>query len=90
MAESNGKKLPQFDSIEVLTDFFDENDMGDYLESMPEVDFSVELGRSRHFIALDKEIADKLSEISKLEHTPSGAIVNSWLREKISTYSEKR
>lgn len=90
MAESNGIKLPQFDSLDALTDFFDENDLGDYLESMPGADFEVNLERRLHFVAVDEEIADKLSEISKIEQTPSGVIVRSWLREKISGYSEKR
>ena len=37
------KKLPKFDSLDELTEFFDENDMGDYLEDMPEVNFEVNL-----------------------------------------------
>lgn len=90
MAENNKKELPKFDSLDALTEFFDENDMGDFVESMPEVHFDVNLGRRMHFVAVDEEIAEKLSEISKREHTPSGAIVNSWLREKISDYSHKQ
>ena len=90
MAENKKKKLPQFESLNALTEFFDENDLGDYLESMPEADFNVNLERHRYFVAVDEEIAEKLSEISKLEHVSSGAIVNSWLREKISGYAEKR
>ncbi len=33
--------LPKFESVEELIDFFDSNDMGDYIESMPEVEFDV-------------------------------------------------
>ncbi len=89
MAGNSEKKLPKFDSTEALTDFFDKADMGEYLESMPEVDFDVELGHRKHFVAVDDDVAEKLSEISKNEHVPSGAIVNSWLREKISDYTHK-
>ena len=89
MAENNGKKLPKFGSTEALTDFFDKNDMGDFLESMPEVEFDVELGHRKHFVAVDDDVAQKLSEISRNEHVASGAIVNSWLREKISDYKHK-
>jgi hypothetical protein len=87
MAENN--QLPKFNSLEELTDFFDENDMGDYSEEMPGADFEVNLKRRTFFVAVDEEILGKLAKISKLEHQPSEALVNSWLREKISGYSEK-
>lgn len=89
MAENSEKKLPKFDSVESLTAFFDQNDMGDYVESMPEVEFDVEMGHRKHFVAVDEDVAERLSEISKNEHVSSGAIVNSWLREKISDYTHK-
>ncbi len=89
MAENNQKQLPKFDSLEKLTEFFDENDMGDYLEKMPEAQFEVDLKRRSYFVAVDEELVGKLSEISKREHQPSEKIVNSWIREKISSYPEK-
>lgn len=90
MAENDAQHIPKFDSLESLITFFDENDMGDYLENMPEVDFDVDLSRRKHYVAVDVEIADRLSEISKQQHVSSGAIVNSWLREKISDYSRQQ
>jgi len=75
--------------IDTLINWFDENDMGDYLEGKPEFEFDVSINRRVHFVAVDKEIADRLLEISKTEHVPSGAIVNLWLREKISDYLHK-
>ena len=81
--------MAKFDSLEALTDFFDENDMGDYLEKMPEAHFEVNLKRRIYFVAVDEELVGKLSEISRREHQPSEKIVNSWIREKISNYPEK-
>ncbi len=89
MAENKNNNLPTFDSLDALTKFFDENDMGDYAENMPEADFEVSIDRRMHFVAVDEDVAERLSEISKTEHLSSGAIVNSWLREKISDYSHK-
>ena len=89
MAENNSKQLPNFDSPDELTKFFDENDLGDYLEQMPEADFKVNLQRRSYFVAVDEELVRQLSEISKRERLPSEKIVNSWLREKISSYPEK-
>ena len=65
MDENENKKLPKFGSIDELTNFFDENDLGEYLESMPEVDFEVELGSRKHYVAVDDDVAERLSEISK-------------------------
>lgn len=89
MGENSVKKLQKFDSVENLTEFFDDKDMGDYLESMPEVEFDVELRHRKHFVAVDEDVAERLSEISKNEHVSSGTIVNSWLREKLSDYTHK-
>ena len=89
MAENNSKQLPKFESLDALTDFFDQNDMSEFLEQMPEANFEVNLKSRKYFVAIDQELSEKLSEISKQEHLPSETIVNSWLREKISSYSEK-
>ncbi len=89
MTENNQKQLPKFETLDALTDFFDENDLSEYTEQMPEANFEVNLKRRQYFVAIDEEISEKLSEISKRERQPSEIIVNSWLREKISSYSEK-
>lgn len=90
MEENEVKKLPKFDSIHQLADFFDENDMGEYLGSMPEAEFEVGLDRRLRYFAVDEDIAERLSEISRSQHTSSGTILNSWLREKISDHSPSR
>ena len=90
MGENNQKQLPEFDSMDKLTEFFDENDLGDYLDAMPEADFEVELSHRRHYVAVDEDVIEQLSEISKSEHVSSGTIVNSWLREKLADYTQKR
>jgi hypothetical protein len=86
---TENKELPKFDSINELTEFFDENDLGDYLENLPEADFEVNIEKRTYFVAVDEELSRKLSEIAKSEHLPSEQIVNAWLREKISSYSKK-
>ena len=89
MTENNSKQLPKFESLDALTNFFDENDLGEYAEQMLEARFEVNLKRRKYYAAIDEELSEKLSEISKHEHLPSEKIVNSWLREKISSYSKK-
>ncbi len=77
MAENN--QLPEFKTLDELTDFFDQNDMGDYSEQMPEAEFEVNLKRRSFFVAVDEEILSKLAEISKLEHQSSDAREKSFI-----------
>jgi hypothetical protein len=89
MAENNSTPLPSFASLDEMVDFFDSNDMGDYLEQMPEAQFEVHLQRKTHLVAIDEELAGRLTEIAEQEHIPAEALVNCWLKERISNYPEK-
>lgn len=83
MPKSKVKKLPEFGSLNKLVDFFDENDLGDYLDSLPEVIFDVALKRKRHLVALDERVASQLSEVAHVKKVSSEKLLNSWLREKL-------
>jgi hypothetical protein len=89
MAESKPQKLPAFASLDDLADFFDSHDMGEYEEGLPEAHFDVSLQRRTHLVAIDEEINSKLTEIAAREHVPAEALVNFWLREKLSDYSDE-
>ena len=83
MARSEAKSLSHFRSLEELVEFFDSHDLGDYLDQMPEVDFEVDIERKVHLIALDAELANKLTEFARSRQTSPEALVNTWVREKI-------
>lgn len=88
MAENNSEQLPSFASLDELVEFFDTHDMGEY-EDLPEAHLGVNLQRRTHLIAIDEEINSRLTEIAEQEQMPAESLVNSWLREKISNYSDK-
>lgn len=83
MAKNNARQLPRFESLDKLVAFFDSQDLGEYLEQMPEVDFEVDIERKMHLVALDAELAEKLTKIAGSKKTSSEALVNDWVREKI-------
>ena len=83
MAKSSSKKLPQFESLDSLVEFFDSRDLGEYWDQMPEATFDVDIKRKTHLFAVDAELANKLIEIAKAKQTSSEALINTWLREKI-------
>lgn len=80
-------KLPH-NSIDKLVEFFDSNDMGDYLDEMPEATFEVELKTKRHLVEIDEEVAGKLSELAKEKQMTTEALINSLLREQVTNSNE--
>jgi hypothetical protein len=89
MVENNQQGLPSFASLDDLVDFFDANDMGNYEADLPEAYFEVNLQKRTYLVAIDREVNSELTKIAEQEQVPAEALVNLWLREKISTYSER-
>lgn len=83
MARNDSKSAPKFQSLDELGEFFDSNDLGDYLDEIPQVNFEVDLKKRTHLIALDESVALKLSEIAKAKRVSSQRLANSWLKERI-------
>ncbi len=77
-------KLPEFESVEELVEFFDTHDMGEYAENMPEVQFDVDIQKRTFLVAVDKELMKKLAEAAKAQQISTEALVNSWLEEKVA------
>ncbi|MGH9837057.1 MAG: CopG family antitoxin [Blastocatellia bacterium] len=89
MAGNDLQTLPAFTSLDEMVDFFDTHDLGDYLDQMPEAHFDVNLRRRTYLIAIDEDLIRRLAEIARQEQVPAEALVNRWLEEKISSYSEQ-
>ena len=83
MKKSKNRDLLHFDSLDELVNFFDEHDMGELYEQMPEADFEVDISRRQYLFALDAEVARKLTEIATSRKITSEALANAWLIEKI-------
>ncbi len=77
------ESMPKFNSLDELVEFFETHDLGDYLAQMPEAEFEIDLEKRTHIVAIDDDVAEKLTEIAKAKHVPSETLVNVWLREKI-------
>ena len=83
MAKNKAEALPKFESVDVLVDFFDTHDLGNYLDQMPEVQFDVDLQRKERLFALDADISDKLIEVARAKNIPAEILINTWLRAKL-------
>jgi len=83
MAKSKVKTLPELNSIDELVDFFETHDMGDYWEQMPEADFEIKIKRRKHLIAIEEDVATKVTQIAKAKKVSSEALINTWLKEKL-------
>ena len=83
MAKSKVKTLPELNSINELVNFFETHDMGDYWEQMPEADFEIKIKRRKHLIALEEDVAAKVTQIAKAKKVSSESLINTWLKEKL-------
>ncbi len=48
MPKSKSKTLPEFKSLNELVEFFDNHDLGEYWDEMPESEFEVNLKKKTH------------------------------------------
>ncbi len=81
MAEN--KLLPQFESLDEMVDFFDSNDMGDYLEGMPKVEFTINLQTNKTYFAIDAVLNKKLDAVARARGISAETLLNLWLQEKL-------
>ena len=83
MARSKSRPMPKFTSLDKLVEFFDTHDMGEYWDGMPEAHFDIDLKRSTHLVALDDDLAKRVTAIARAKQIPSNTLINEWLREKV-------
>ena len=81
MAEN---KLPEFDSLEELTDFFDNNDMGDYWQTMPEVDFEIAIAKKTRLVAIEETLAERVAKAAREKNLSPEVLIQTWLEEKLT------
>ncbi|HLG16547.1 MAG TPA: CopG family antitoxin [Blastocatellia bacterium] len=61
MPRSKPKGLPASKSVEEFVEFFETHDMSDYWDQMPEAHFDIDVKRRTHLVAIDEDIASKLT-----------------------------
>ena len=83
MSESRSKRLPGFRSVDEVVEFFENNDLGDYWEQMPEAHVDVDIKVRRHLFAVDEDLAAEVARIAQSRNMATAALVESWLWEKV-------
>ena len=69
--------------VEDLVEFFETHDMGEYWQEMPEAQFEIDIKKRTHLIAIDEEIADRITTIAKTRKTSSQSLINAWLKDTL-------
>jgi len=68
MNAMNKGKLPKFESVEALVEFFDRHDMGEYFDEMPEVQFEVTVKKRTVLVEADQELrCDGTAKTNKVD-----------------------
>jgi hypothetical protein len=77
-------KLPKFETIEELAEFFDTHDMGEYFDELPEMHFDVDIKKRTFLLSVDEKLMKRLTRVAKAQNTSTEELVNSWLEEKVA------
>ncbi len=83
MAANKHTSLPQFESVQALTDYFDTHDMGDHLDRLSEAHFAVDIQRRQYFVAIDADVMKKVAAIAKTRQVSPEVLINNWLQEQV-------
>jgi hypothetical protein len=77
------KRLPRFKSLNRLVEFFEDHDLGEYLDEMPKARFDVTIKKRIRLIAIEAKLADQLTRIARSRRTSSQGLINAWLKQKV-------
>jgi len=86
MAERKSTRDPipdHFASIEEAAEFWETHDLADYWDLTEEVKFEVNLRRRCYLVALDPELAVKLTAEAHRQGLSTETLINLWLSEKL-------
>jgi len=78
-------KIPEdFNSLEQASDFWDENSIADHWDETREIDFEVDIKKEPRYVALERDLSEKVATISRQRGISTETLVNLWIKEKIS------
>jgi hypothetical protein len=88
MVENKPKKMPEFDTLDELVSFFDENDMGEYWEDLPEVDLEADIQTQTYMVTLDNDLARQVAQVARAKQLSPFELIESWI--KVGVQSEQQ
>jgi CopG antitoxin of type II toxin-antitoxin system len=84
MLRSETKELQEFKSVEEFVDFFDNNDISEYLEDMPDVEFEINPNlRELILVGIEAKLFERLRVIAKAQNIKVEEFINQWLEKKL-------
>ena len=85
----NKSSISQAKSYHEIGEFWDTHDVTDYWEETEPVEFEVDIRSEVRYCALEKSLANKVSEIAWQKGISVETLVNLWVREKIEEETEE-
>jgi len=75
--------ISQASSYKEIGDFWDTHDLADYWDQTEPVDFEVDIQSEVTYYALDRELAQMLSEVAEERGVSAETLLNLWVQEKL-------
>jgi hypothetical protein len=83
--------LPEnFDTLQEFWAFWDTHSTADYEDLMEEVDVQINLGSSKIYCAVAKDLIGPLQTQARQQGVSAQTLINLWLREKMIEASKSR
>lgn len=82
-----GKTLPRFSSIDEAVRFAEENDLADYLDSMPEGRFEVDLKKR---VPIERDLYEKVDHLAHEKGLAPEALIEAWVRKGLASEQASR
>lgn len=77
-------KLPQFDTLDELVEFWETHDFTDYLDEMEEVDLdTLPVETAALQIMLDPEPLTKLTQMARQKGVTPSTLAQAWIKERL-------
>ncbi|MGD0382041.1 MAG: CopG family antitoxin [Thermoguttaceae bacterium] len=79
----NTQKIPQFDSIQEMAQFWDTHDLTDFADEVEEVDENVFERKTAIEVRLEPQEVQAVQEIAQSEGMDLADLIHQWVIEKI-------
>ena len=81
--EMNSQRIPDTDSIEQLSTFWDTHDLSEYWDQTTPVKFEVDIQSETTYYPVETTLSERISQIAKKNGVSAETLLNLWLQEKV-------
>lgn len=83
MGNTKTSRLPKFNSLQEIADFWDTHSLADYDDETHEVEITFDPSARRTYVGIEPELLADLKHIARERRVSLQTLVNVWLRQRV-------